>query len=91
MLYLTDVKLRQWLGFLGLRTVVRGWGSCEPCYPLTVVGGVGGVCVQLQAVPLPSMSLAGRGGGPPSETERRRGWGGGVVVAWNHLVVTDIY
>jgi hypothetical protein len=26
------VKLRQWLGFLGLRTVVRGWGSCEPCY-----------------------------------------------------------
>ena len=29
MLYLTDVKLRQWLGFLGLRTDVRGWGSCE--------------------------------------------------------------
>jgi hypothetical protein len=32
MLYETDVKLRQWSGFLGLRTVVRGWGSCEPCY-----------------------------------------------------------
>jgi hypothetical protein len=32
MLYYTDVKLRQWLGLLGLRTVVRGWGSCEPCY-----------------------------------------------------------
>jgi hypothetical protein len=30
MLYQTDVKLRQRLGFLGLRTVVRGWGSCSP-------------------------------------------------------------
>jgi hypothetical protein len=25
-------RMRQWLGFLGLRTVVRGWGSYEPCY-----------------------------------------------------------
>jgi hypothetical protein len=32
MLYQSGVKLRQWLGFLGLRTVVRGWGGCEPCY-----------------------------------------------------------
>jgi hypothetical protein len=32
MLYQSGVKLRQWLGFLGLRTVIRGWGSCEPCY-----------------------------------------------------------
>jgi hypothetical protein len=23
---------RQLVGLLGLRTVVRGWGSCEPCY-----------------------------------------------------------
>jgi hypothetical protein len=25
-------KLRQLVGFLGLLTVVRGWGSYEPCY-----------------------------------------------------------
>jgi hypothetical protein len=25
------------LSFLGLRTVVRGWGSCEPCYHLLLV------------------------------------------------------
>jgi hypothetical protein len=32
MFYRLDVnitELRQWLGFLGLRTVVRGWGSGE--------------------------------------------------------------
>jgi hypothetical protein len=31
MLHQSDVKLRQRLGFLGLRRVVREWGSCEPC------------------------------------------------------------
>jgi hypothetical protein len=32
MLYCSGFKLRQWFSFLGLRTGVRGWGSCEPCY-----------------------------------------------------------
>jgi hypothetical protein len=30
-LHFRTIRL-QWLGFLGLRTVVRGWGSYEPCY-----------------------------------------------------------
>jgi hypothetical protein len=28
--------VRQWLSFLSLRTVVRAWRSCEPCYHLPV-------------------------------------------------------
>jgi hypothetical protein len=29
---MAKLKLRQLVGLLGLRTVVRGWGSYEPCY-----------------------------------------------------------
>jgi hypothetical protein len=37
MLHQSDVKLRQWLGFLGLRTVVRGWGKLRTVLTLSDV------------------------------------------------------
>jgi hypothetical protein len=45
MLHQSDVKLRQWLGFLGLRTVVRGWGKLRTVLPLSV--GIRDSAVQL--------------------------------------------
>jgi hypothetical protein len=58
MLYSSDAKLRQWLGFLGLRTVVRG---CAPRSATTPRGG-GGCVLELPTnylhCVIPSTSLA---------------------------------